>query len=218
MRSKVIAATVAGGLLVGAAFVTSAVSAPGTASAQEDAAESAERGKHGMDFLSEVLADLVDDETISQEQADAILAAVGTKAEELKAQREANRELIEGFLDDDVITSNELAQLPDDHPFNDPEGPFADAVSDGELTREEIRENRPHQRGGAFRRGAHFGALLDDGGIDEAEYNELPDEHPLKQIDVSEYLNDDDGLITPDELREIHEELKATRASDDSSA
>ena len=171
-----------------------------------------------MDVLSEVLAGLVDDETISQEQADAIVAAVGTKAEELKAQREANRELIEGFLEDDVITSNELAQLPDDHPFNDPDGPFADAVSDGELTRDEIREARPHPRRGAFRRGAHFGALLDDGGIDQAEYEELPSEHPLKQIDVSEYLNDDDGLITPDELREIHEELKAARASDDSSA
>lgn len=216
MKSKVIAAAVAGGLLVGAAFVTSAVSAPGIASAQEDAAESAERGRHGMDVLSEVLSDLVDDETISQEQADAILSAVGTKAEELKAQREANRELIEGFLEDDVITASELAQLPDDHPFNDPEGPFAEAVADGELTRDEIREARPHPRHGAFRRGAHFGAMLDDGGIDQAEYDELPDEHPLKQVDVSEYLSD--GQITLDELREIHEELKAARASDDSSA
>ena len=35
MRNKVIAALVAGGLLVGAGFVTSIVSAPGTASAQE---------------------------------------------------------------------------------------------------------------------------------------------------------------------------------------
>ena len=217
MKSKVIAAAVAGGLLVGAAFVTSAVSAPGTASAQEDAAESAERGRHGMNVLSEVLSDLVDDETISQEQADAILAAVGTKAEEIKAQHEANKELIEGFLEDDVITSDELAQLPDNHPFNDPEGPFAEVVADGELTRDELREARPHSRRGAFRRGAHFGALLDDGGIDEAEYNELPDEHPLKQIDVSEYF-DDDELITPDELREIHEELKAAHGSDDSSA
>ena len=217
MKSKVIAAAVAGGLLVGAAFVTSAVSAPGTASAQEDAAESTERGRHGMDVLSEVLSDLVDDETISQEQADAILAAVGTKAEEIKAQHEANKELIEGFLEDDVITSDELAQLPDNHPFNDPEGPFAEVVADGELTRDELREARPHSRRGAFRRGAHFGALLDDGGIDKAEYNELPDEHPLKQIDVSEYF-DDDELITPDELREIHEELKAAHGSDDSSA
>ena len=170
-----------------------------------------------MDVLSEVLSDLVDDETISREQADAILAAIGTKAEELKAQREANKALIEGFLEDDVITSDELAQLPDDHPFNDPDGPFADAVSDGELTRDELREARPHPRHGAFRRGAHFGALLDDGGIDQAEYDELPVEHPLKQVDVSDYL-DDDGLITPDELRELHEELKAAHGSDDSSA
>ena len=36
MRNKVIAALVAGGLLVGAGFVTSIVSAPGTAFAQEE--------------------------------------------------------------------------------------------------------------------------------------------------------------------------------------
>jgi hypothetical protein len=43
--------------------------------------------------------------------------------------------------------------------------------------------------------------LLDDGGIDQSEYDGLPDGHPLKDIDVSEYL--DDGVITIAELREI---------------
>ena len=169
-----------------------------------------------MDVLSEVLSDLVGDDTIKQEQADAILSAVGAKAEEFKAEREANRELIQSFLEDDVITSSELAQLPDYHPFNDSDGPFAEAVSDGELTRDEIRAIQSHSRRGAFQRGAHLGALLDDGGIDEAEYEELPDEHPLKQMDVSEYLSD--GQITPDELREIHDELRAGRGFDNSQA
>jgi hypothetical protein len=43
--------------------------------------------------------------------------------------------------------------------------------------------------------------VVDDGGIDRAEYEGLPDDHPLKDIDVSEYL--DDGVITIAELREI---------------
>jgi hypothetical protein len=43
--------------------------------------------------------------------------------------------------------------------------------------------------------------LLDDGGIDQEEYDSLPDNHPLKQIDVSEYLAD--GVISIDELREL---------------
>jgi hypothetical protein len=43
--------------------------------------------------------------------------------------------------------------------------------------------------------------LLDDGGIDQEEYDSLSDNHPLKQIDVSEYLAD--GVISIDELREL---------------
>ena len=210
MKNKIIAAGVAGGLLVGAGLVTAVVSAPSAASAQEDAAESKERGvfHRGMDFLSEVLADLVDDGTIDQAQADAIVAAVETKAEEVRTERQAQRELIAGFLEDDVITSDELAQLPDDHPFNNPDGPYAEAAADGELTMEEIKENFPH-RHGAFKRGARFGALLDDGGIDQAEYDALiedvGEDHWIAQIDVSEYLAD--GLITLDELRQIKEDL-----------
>ena len=39
----------------------------------------------------------------------------------------------------------------------------------------------------------------------QSEYDALGDDHPLKSIDVSDYL--DDGLITIDELREIRSEL-----------
>lgn len=205
MRNKVMAALVAGGLLVGAGFVTSIVSAPDTASAQEDATTADEdRGffARGMDFLGEVLDELVGDDTITSDQADAILQAVETKATELKEQREALREEIQGYLEDGVLTSDEAANLPDDHWLLSDE--LDEAWEDGELTTEEIREARPHPRRDAFRHGARFGALLDDGGIDETEYSELPDDHPLKQIDVSEYF-EDDGLITIDELREIRD-------------
>lgn len=205
MREKVLAATVAGGLLISAGFVAAVVSAPGIASAQEDTTEADNvrpHHRHGA-LLQEVLDDLVADGTISQDQADAIKDALAAKAEAFQAEKEELRQLIAGFLDDDVITADELAQLPADHIFNDPDGPFADAVADGELTRDEIAEVIPHQRRDSFRRGVRFGALLDDGGIDQSEYDSLPENHPLKQIDVSEYLAD--GVISLDELREIHQ-------------
>lgn len=205
MREKVLTATVAGGLLVGAGLATAAFSTPGVAEAQEDSAEAEnvrDHPGHGALF-EEVLADLVSDGTIDKSQADAITQALIAKAEAFRADRSELRELIQGFLEDDVISVDELSQLPDDHPFNDPDGPYADAVADGELTRDEIAEVRPHPRRDWFKRGVRLGALLDDGGIDQDEFDSLPDDHPLKQIDVSEYL--DDGVITISELREIRQ-------------
>ena len=205
MRNKITAALVAGGLLVGAGFVTSVVSSPGTASAQE-ATDSAgdERGSRLWGFLEEVLADLVGEGTIDQGQADAIVEAAEAKAEEIKAEREAVRELFGDLTEDGVLTEEEASQLPEDHwVFNDS---YDEAWENGELTTDEIRENRPHQ--GKFRKAARLGALLDDGGIDQEEYDSLSDDHPLKQVDVSEYLSD--GVITIEELREIREANKDT--------
>ena len=217
MRNKIVASIVAGGLLVGAGFVTSVVSSPSAASAQEDAGDSEDKGlRHrGFEFLSGVLSDLVSEGTIEQSDADAVLAGVEDKAAEIKAEREVTRELTQELLEDDVITEDEATQLPDDHPFFNEK--FDEAWEDGELTTEEIREIRPHHRRGGFRRGAHFGALLDDGGIDQAEYNDLieslGEDHPLAQIDVSEYF-DGDNLITVDELREIRENWKDSNTED----
>lgn len=206
MRRRILSGLAAGGLLVGAAFTAAAVSTPAVAEAQEDTPTEANNvrlgHRHGA-FLQEVLDDLVAEGTISQEQADAITDALKAKAEELKAEKDELRQLIAGFLEDGVITSDELAQLPEDHIFNDPDGPFADALADGELTKDEIAAVKPHPKRDAFKNGVRFGALLDDGGIDQAEYDSLPDDHPFKQIDVSEYLAD--GLITIDELREIRQ-------------
>lgn len=205
MRGKVLAATLAGGLVVGAGFAAAAVSPPGAAAAQEEGKETQDvkhSSGHGA-LLEEVLADLVSEGTITQEQADAITEALGTKADEIKAENQELRELISGFLEDGVITADELAQLPEGHIFNDPDSPYADAVADGELTREEISRVMSQPRRDLFKRGARFGALLDDGGIDKEEYDALSDDHPLKQIDASEYLVD--GVITIDELRQIRQ-------------
>jgi len=205
MRNKVIAALVAGGLLVGAGFVTSIVSSPGTASAQEETAEDGDRGffTKGLDFLSGVLDQMVGDGELDQATADNVLSNVETAAEDFKAEREAIHEAIKTALEDDVLTRSEAADagLPEDHwLYSDA---LEEAWADNQLTTEEIREARPHPRRDTFRKGAHFGALLDDGGIDQAEYDELGDDHPLKQIEVSEYLSD--GVITIDELKEIRQ-------------
>ena len=210
MRNKIIAAAVAGGLLVGAGLLTTVVSAPSMASAQEETDEAQGHGffRRGLDVLSEVLSDLITDGTIDQSQADAVTQGVQAKAEEIKAEHEALREMSHEFLEDGVITADEAAQLPEDHPFNGEA--FAEAWEDGELTTEEIREARPYSRRHAFKRGARFGALLDDGGINASEWEglvaELSEDHPLAQVDVSGYLEDD--VITTEELREIHQTLR----------
>lgn len=206
MRNKIFAALVAGGLLVGAGFVTSVVSSPGTASAQETDGADSEKGARLFGFLEEVLSDLVGDGVIDQGQADAIVSAAETKVEEAREARKELHELFKSLIDDGVLTEDEASQLPEDHwVFNEA---FDEAWEDGELTTEEMRENSPRRH--KFRKRAHIRALLDDGGIDQEEYDALGDDHPLKQIDVSEYL--EDGLITPEELREIRESLKESES------
>jgi hypothetical protein len=112
MANKVLAAVVAGGILVGAGLVASAVSSPGTAAAQEGTDEKQSDGPipRVMGLLEEVRDDLVGDDTITQAQADAIIEAAEAKASEVRAELRENRELLEGLLDDGVITEEEASQ------------------------------------------------------------------------------------------------------------
>jgi polyhydroxyalkanoate synthesis regulator phasin len=207
MRERVGAAFVAGGLVVGAGLATVMTSGSSVAFAQEDPAqeETSERFHERGAVLEEVLDDLVEAGTITREQADSVAEALVAKAQEHAAERRETRQLIEEFLDDEVISEDELARLPEEHPFNDENGPFAEALEDGELSRDEIQESRPHFRRDLFKKGARFGALLDEGGIDQGEYDALPDDHPLKSADLSEIVSGylEDGVITIDELRAI---------------
>lgn len=205
MKQKLLAATVVGGLMVGVGFLTAAISTPVVASAQDDSPDSSEEAhvgpfKNHRPVLEDVLSDLVEDGTIDQSQADAIVEAFNAKTAELRTAAQDLRGLIAGFVADGVITAEELDQLPDVFPFNNLERLFGDALDDGELTLDEFKEAFPRPRRGQFWSGARFGALLDDGGIDQEEYDSLADDHPLKQVDVSEYLSD--GIISIDELRE----------------
>ena len=98
----------------------------------------AERGK----ATEQVLADLVADGTITQAQSDAILAAFEAKRAEVAAAREELRAQLDSFWSDDVLTADEIAQLPFADRFTGTNGPLADALQDGQLTKEEVDEIR----------------------------------------------------------------------------
>lgn len=88
--------------------------------------------------LDEVLGDLVEDGTITQHQSDTIVAALEeAKAEALAALREA-RARLDSFWEDGVLTSEEIAELPFADLIMDPDGPLADAMADGQVTKEEL--------------------------------------------------------------------------------
>ena len=146
---RLIASLAAAGMLVAGAFVAVTITgAP--ADAQEAVGTANAEAGRGEAVLDGVLEDLVADGVITQSQSDEVREAFVEKREEFAAEREARREerrelrdLIQGFLEDDVIDADELAQLPDDLPWFDDDSALADALEDGELTKEELSEALP---------------------------------------------------------------------------
>jgi hypothetical protein len=150
----------AAGVLVAGAFTASTM-AGGPALAQTAETPSTEApaeerpgfSKPG-EILDEVLGELVADGTLDQVDADAVKAAYEARHEEVRAEIEAWREenpgrfergfkrgfAMGGLLEDGVIDATELAELPDDHPLNDPDGPAAEFLSDGQLTEDELKQ------------------------------------------------------------------------------
>ena len=111
----------------------------------------ARAGHHGSEhrsryeragLLEQVLEDLVEGETITQEQSDAIVAALEEKRAEVLEARRTARAHLESFLEDDVLTSEEIAELPFAARLTDPDGPFAGALEDGQITKEELEDVR----------------------------------------------------------------------------
>ncbi len=119
-----------------------------------DGETAVEKVWRGGQMLADVLADLVTEGTINQGQADAIVEAVEEQHALRHAEREAFRAQMAEFWEDGVLDSNELSQLPEDHPFLSDE--FAEARTDG-LTKEEIRELAPIGRRGFHRHGGPGG-------------------------------------------------------------
>ena len=151
---KIITALAAAAVLVVGAFTAAALSSPGTAAAQ-DATDDAlsvdtpERSKRG-DVMAEVLDKLVADGVISRGQADAVATAFKEKATELREergdrphrgdQRSRRGHKLRGLLEDGVIDADELAGLGEAHPLNDPDGPAAGYLDDGQITMDELKE------------------------------------------------------------------------------
>ena len=149
---RLIASVAAAGILVAGAFVAStATDSPAEAQTPEDTTtqERPERPDKGA-VLDEVLGELVDAGTINQSQATAVKEALQAKHEELKANRPDGerrrhhrghlRDQIQELLDDGVISAEEIAELPDGHPFKNADGPFAELIQDGQITQAEWDE------------------------------------------------------------------------------
>ena len=149
-------------LVVGVATIASAQTDDGTTSgeAQEENEERGE-GRGRGHLLVGVLEDLVGDETITQEQSDAIIVALEEARDSAREARQELRAQIQGFWEDDVLTSEEIAELPHAERFEDPDGPFADALADGQITKAEMEEVKG---GGSDRDGRHFRGKRDGHG------------------------------------------------------
>lgn len=166
---KIIASIAAAGVLVIGAFAASTITSS-VASAQTDedpvVTEEAQRPNRGA-VLDQVLGDLVEDGTLDQDQADAVKDALEAKGEEMKekygdrkdrrAHREEMREQVELWLEDGVISADELAELPFDLPRSE-DGPLADALSDGQITQAEWDDFVEQRKAG---REARRGAISD---------------------------------------------------------
>lgn len=173
---------VAGFLLI--AGVAAAAAAPGVvrqaqavlpAAASPDASGSpgtvVRPAKDG--FLSEVLAELVANGTITQDQADAIVGAIQDKVDARRTELERVRALWQTFLADGVITQAEIDQLPADNPLRQA---FDSIAQDGQISVDQLRQLHPFGpgRGHGFGRGHHGpfdGTQPDDG-------EEVPTETP----------------------------------------
>ena len=112
----------------------------------------------GKSLLEGVLADLVEDGKISQEQSEAITAALAERRSQALEEAKAALDQLKAFWEDDVLTADEISRLPRSDRITDAEGPFADALEDGQITREELDEIRSehshgHRRFGHHRRG-----------------------------------------------------------------
>jgi hypothetical protein len=100
-----------------------------------------------QDILDKVLSDLVADGTISQAQADSITNAVKdelatrqAEAEKLRQQWQDTASKLKTFLEDGVITQDEIDTLPADSPLRIA---FDSIAKDGQVTLDQLKNFLP---------------------------------------------------------------------------
>jgi hypothetical protein len=145
---KIIASLAATGILVAGAFAASTItSSQASAQTDESPAITDEVSRPSpAGILDQVLGDLVEDGTLEQSQADAVKNGLEAKRDEVKerigdrrdrrAHRQEMRENIEAWLEDGVITADELDELEVELPIHE-DGPLTEALKDGQITQAE---------------------------------------------------------------------------------
>ncbi len=108
---------------------------------------------HKGSILEEVLAELVSDGALAQVQVDAIMTALGEKQAELVEAREQAKEQLQSFWEDDVLTEDEINRLPSADHILQMEG-VAQALEDGQITRQELAQLRSDGDSGHGRKGS----------------------------------------------------------------
>jgi hypothetical protein len=87
-------------------------------------------------LLTQVLADLVANGTLTQAQSDAVTTGLQDAIEARRTDMQARMELISGFVEDGVITQDEINQLPADDPLR---VAFDSIANDGQISLEQLR-------------------------------------------------------------------------------
>lgn len=137
MKKPLAILATAGVVALGGTAAVSAASDPGTTIAPAAVTQTAEDGTR-PNLLTDVLESLVADGTLTQAQADKVVSTLETRRTEMKAEREAARAQMETFLEDGVISADELAQLPADSPLRN----LGSILDDGQITLDELRSLR----------------------------------------------------------------------------
>ena len=102
-------------------------------------------------LLEDVLSDLVEEGTLSQNQSDSVLSAVESKKLTIKAEREEMKNLINEMLEDGKITIVELDSVAiiDQEKIDRFKERFSEELEDGVISEEEFKDNiKSHHRKG----------------------------------------------------------------------
>ena len=125
------------------------------------------------DVVEQVLADLVQAGTITQEQSDAMVEALASELEARRTAVDEQRELLLRLIEDGVIAQDEIDQLPADSPLREIWNGIAD---DGQVSLEQLRALGPGFGGRSAPGHAHAPGPLFMG--PDAGFDHAPDLEP----------------------------------------